>query len=180
MTDCENIRESIGRWLDGELSPTESEAAREHVLACAVCAETRRQFQKIDTTLKSVLAAEAARVEFTPFWREVQRRVNRKRAWYADLLDWSRALLAAPRVAWAVPAVIALLLGLFSLDSYWSGWRFGASRNSFAAVDSIDAHGRSVALLRENETKTTVIWLYEDQEVEHEAAEEASKSGPAF
>lgn len=180
MTGCANIRESIGRWLDGELSPAESEAARQHVSACAGCAETRRQLEKIDATLKSVLAAEAARVEFMPLWREVQSRVNRKRAWYADLLDWSRALLTTPRVAWAVPTVIALLLGLFSLDSYWFGWRFGASRNSFAAVDSIDAHGRSVALLRENETKTTVIWLYEDQEVEHETAEEASKSGPAF
>jgi anti-sigma factor RsiW len=180
MTGCENIRESIGRWLDGELSPAESEAAREHVLACAACGETRRQLEKIDATLKSVLAAEAARVEFTPFWRDVQSRVNRKRAWYADWLDWSRGLLAGPRVAWAVPTVIALLLGLFSLDSYWLGWRFGGSRNSFAAVDSIDAHGRSVALLRENETKTTVIWLYEDQEGENETAEEASKSGPAF
>jgi anti-sigma factor RsiW len=180
MTSCENTRESIGPWLDGELSPAKSESVREHVSACAACGEVRRQLEKIETTLKSVLAAEAARVDFMPFWREVQGRVYRKRAWYEDLLDWSRGLLTAPRVAWAVPAVIALLLGLFSLDSYWSGWRFGGSRNSFAAVDSIDAHGRSVALLRENETKTTVIWLYEDQEVEHETAEEASKSGPAF
>jgi hypothetical protein len=180
MTGCENISESIGRWMDGELSFAESEAAREHVLTCADCSEARRQLEKLDATLKSVLAAEAARVDFAPLWRGVQSRINRKRAWYEDLLDWSRGLLAAPRVAWAVPAVIALLLGLFTLDSYWSGRWFGGSRNSFAAVDSIDAHGRSVALLRENETKTTVIWLYEDQEVEHETAEEASKSGPAF
>jgi hypothetical protein len=34
--------------------------------------------------------------------------------------------------------------------------------------------------LRENESKTTVIWLYEDQEGENEVAEEPSKSGPAF
>lgn len=180
MTSCENTRESIGRWLDGELSTAESEAVRGHVSACAVCDETRRQLEKIGATLKSVLATEAARVELTPFWREVQSRINQKRAWYEDLLDWSRGLLAAPRVAWAVPTVIALLLGLFSLDSYWPGWRIRGSRNSFAAVDSIDAHGRSVALLRENETKTTVIWLYEDQEGENETAEEASKSGPAF
>lgn len=180
MMSCENTRESIGPWLDGELSPVESDAVREHVSACAACAEARRQLEKIETTLRSVLAAEAARVEFMPLWREVQRRVNRKRAWYEDLLELSRRVLAAPRVAWAVPAVILLLLGLFSLDSYWPGWRLGGSRNGFAAVDSIDAHGRSVALLRENETKTTVIWLYEDQEVEHETAEEDSKSGPAF
>jgi hypothetical protein len=79
-----------------------------------------------------------------------------------------------------VPAVIALVLALFSLDSYLPGWRFGGARNNFAAVESIDAYGRSVALLRENESKTTVIWLYQDQEGENEAAEDATKSGPAF
>jgi sugar (pentulose or hexulose) kinase len=47
-------------------------------------------------------------------------------------------------------------------------------------VDSIDSHGHNVALLRENESKTTVIWLYQDQEGEDEAAEDTAKSGPAF
>jgi len=49
-----------------------------------------------------------------------------------------------------------------------------------AAVDSIDAHGRNVALLREYDSKTTVIWLYEDQEGENETAEEPPPPGPAF
>jgi hypothetical protein len=72
-----------------------------------------------------------------------------------------------------------LLLGLFLWILIGPGGG-SAVRAMVSAVDSIDAHGRSVALLRENETKTTVIWLYEDQEVEHETAEEDSKSGPAF
>jgi hypothetical protein len=59
-------------------------------------------------------------------------------------------------------------------------WRLGGSRNSFASVESIDAYGRSVALLREQETKTTVIWLYQDQEGENEAAEDTAKSAPTF
>jgi hypothetical protein len=75
--------------------------------------------------------------------------------------------------------VIALLLAAVSLDSYFPGWRGGA-RNSFATVESIDAYGRSVALLRENESKTTVIWLYEDQEGENGTADDSAKSAPAF
>jgi hypothetical protein len=71
----------------------ESDAVREHVSACAACAEARRQLEKIETTLRSVLAAEAARVEFMPLWREAQRRVNRKRAWYEDLVELSRRVL---------------------------------------------------------------------------------------
>jgi hypothetical protein len=86
-----------------------------------------------------------------------------------------RGVLPASRLAWVVPAVIALLLAGVSLESYWRG-----GRNAFATVESIDAYGRNVALLREYDTKTTVIWLYQDQEGENEAAEESAPSGPAF
>ncbi len=180
MTSCETIRESIGSWLDGELSPGESDSVREHVSGCAACGEVRRQLEKLHLALRDELAGEASRIEFMPFWREVQRRINQERAWHEELRDWCRDFFTAPRIAWSVPAVIALVLALFSLNGYLPEWRFGGARNNFAAVESIDAYGRSVALLRENESKTTVIWLYQDQEGENEAAEDKAKSGPAF
>ncbi|MGH7887331.1 MAG: zf-HC2 domain-containing protein, partial [Candidatus Binatia bacterium] len=145
MTNCETIRESIGSWLDGELSPGESEFVRMHVAGCVACGEARRQLEKLDLTLKEQLAAEALRIEFMPFWREVQRRINQKRAWHVELLDWCGDFFTAPRIAWSVPAVIALVLAVFSFDSYLPGW---GARNNFVSVESIDAHGRSVALLR--------------------------------
>ena len=180
MTNCETIRESIGAWLDGELSPGESEAVRLHVAGCAACGEAQRQLERLDSALKEQLASEAARLQFMPFWRAVEQRIYQRRPWYEELLERCREFFTAPRIAWSVPAVIALVLALFSVDAFWPGWRLGGARNNFAAVESIDAHGRGVALLRENETKTTVIWLYQDEEGENEAAEDATKSGPAF
>jgi anti-sigma factor RsiW len=180
MNNCETIRESIGAWLDGELSPSQGESVRAHIETCGECSTALRQLEKLQQALNGELAAQAAKIEFMSLWREVERRIRQKRVWYEDLIDRSRELFTAPRLAWSVPWAIALLLAVISVDSFWSGWRFGGTRNNFAAVESIDAHGRSVALLRENESKTTVIWLYEDQEGENEAAEEPSKSGPAF
>lgn len=180
MNQCEAIGALIGRWLDGELSETDSERVRLHVGSCADCAETQRQLVKLDSTLKRVLVEDTAPIEFLPFWREVQQRINQKRSWHEDLRVWIGDFLTAPRIAWGVPAVIVVILGLWSFDSYLPSWRFGAGRNSFASVESIDAHGRNVALLRENETKTTVIWLYQNEEGENETAEEPAKTGPAF
>jgi hypothetical protein len=162
------------------LGASESDAMRAHVDGCASCGEARRQLEKLDLLFKRQFTSAAAGIEFAPFWREVQQRIQRNRAWHDDLLARCRDFLSAPRVAWSVPALIALVLALFSLEAYLPSWRFGGARNNFAAVESIDAHGRSVALLRENESRTTVIWLYQDQEGENEAAEDATKSGPAF
>jgi hypothetical protein len=80
-------------------------------------------------------------------------------------------------VAWAVPATIVIVLALLSLDSFR---KLVTPRNNFAAVESIDAHGRNVALWREDETKTTVIWLYHNQEGENESSGENSETGPSF
>ena len=179
MRDCESIRESIGRWLDGELSQDESEAVRAHVADCAECHEARRQLETMQLALKGALLAEARKIEFAPFWRAVERRIAEKRGWHQNALDWARSLFTVSRAAWAVPAVIALLLAVLSLEAYLPRWR-GNARNSFATVESIDAYGRNVALLREYNTKTTVIWLYQNQEGDNEAAEEAPESAPAF
>jgi anti-sigma factor RsiW len=178
MRDCENIRESIGGWLDGELSAAESESVRAHLASCADCGEVRRRLEKMHLVLKAALTSQAPQIEFASFWRGVEHRINERRAWYADLLDWSRDLFTAPRVAWLVPAVIGLLLVLMSPDIDIR--RFFGSRNSFASVESIDAHGSSVAVLRQAETRTTVIWLYQDQEGENETAEDPAKSAPTF
>ena len=123
MNGCEDKIASIELWLDGELSGAESESLRVHMAACAGCSEARRRLEKLQSTLTGVLLSEAQRVDFMPFWRAVQLRVNEKRPWYQDALDWMRGVLPASRVAWVVPAVIVLLLAGVSLESYWRGRR---------------------------------------------------------
>src|ERR1044071_1006254 len=179
MSGCENKVEAMQRWVAGDLAGAEAEPLRAHVASCAECGDARRPLEKIQRALQGALLAEAQKVELQPFWRAVQLRINEKQPWHREALERLRSAFAASRAAWAVPAVIALLLAAVSLESYLPFWR-SAGRNSFATVESIDAYGRNVALLREYDTKTTVIWLYQDQEGENDAAEETAPSGPAF
>ena len=76
MNGCEDKIASIELWLDGELSGAESESLRVHMAACAGCSEARRRLEKLQSTLTGVLLSEAQRVDFMPFWRAVQLRVN--------------------------------------------------------------------------------------------------------
>ena len=180
MKTCDDVRLVLGAWLDGELGRSEAEAARVHVAACATCAEERRQLEKLQATIKSVFAAEAERIVFEPFWHGVQERIEHRKPWRLELIDRVRSGVGAPSLVWAIPAVIAVLIAVLSLKPFWPGLRWGMPRNNFAAVESIDAHGRNVALLREDDTKTTVIWLYQNPEGENETTEEPAQSGPSF
>ena len=179
MRECESIRESIERWLDGELDAGESASIRTHLASCAQCREMQRRLEAVQVVLKDALIEEAQKIEFLPFWRAVEARIGQKTSWYEQTLEWARGVCTGYRAAWVIPATIALLLAILSLQSYIPGW-WKDPRNSFATVESIDSYGRNVALLRENESKTTVIWLYEDQEGENGTADDSTKSAPAF
>jgi hypothetical protein len=176
MNECERIEESLGRWHDGELSAGESDVVRAHVTGCADCSAAQQRLEKIELALSKLLVAEAPKIEFAPFWRELERRIDEKTPWHKELIDRARGWVEAPRSAWAVPALIAVLLAVISYESYFPFWR---SRNNLATVESIDSYGRNVALLREDESKTTVIWLYQNQE-DDEGAEETPQPSPAF
>jgi hypothetical protein len=180
MKPCTEIRDSIGAWLDGELSGSRADAVRSHLELCAACAEDQRQLLKLDAAMKALLESESARLDPRSFWHDVQQRIEAKSPWYARLAGWAGPAFRAPSFAWAVPTVIVLLIGALYFNLFTQSWRIGSPRNSFATVESINAYGRNVALLREHESKTTVIWLYQNPDSENEASGEVVDKGPAF
>jgi len=178
MNSCAEIKESLSAWMDGELPTDKAEAMRLHIASCAACAVEQRKLERLDAALKSVLVP-AESVGFDPLWRGVRARIEERRSRSADWIEWFRSRLTVPSLAWAVPIIILALIGLFSVDGFWPGAR-RAQPNNFASVESIDAYGRDVALLREDETKTTVIWLFQNQEGEDEASGDNAQKGPTF
>ena len=180
MNDCESIRETIGPWLDGELSDTQAEPTRLHVEGCVVCSEERRQLERLGSTLRTLLQTDTSKLEFYPFWQGVQQRIAQKSSWYDEIGDWIRGTFTAPRLAWAVPAVLVVVLSAFSIDWFIPASKIGTQKDNFATVESLDAYGRNVALLHEGETNTTVIWLYQPQESENDPSTETTESKPSF
>jgi hypothetical protein len=178
MITCERVKPAIGAWLDGELPASEAEATRLHVETCPVCGEEQRQLEHLHASLHAALTAGSAKPVFEPFWQEVQQRITRKTTWRESFTGWIHGTLTPPRLAWAVPALIIVVLAGLSVDFWLPGLKGGAPRDNFVAVESIDTYGRNVALLREDETKTMVIWLY--QESENESSTEPAEIKPAF
>jgi hypothetical protein len=127
-----------------------------------------------------VLEANGSEIQFEPFWQGVQRRIAQKRNWYDKFGDRIRSTFNAPRLAWAIPAVIVIVLAGLSIDWFFPNAKIGTQSDNLATVESIDAYGRNVALLHEGETNTTVIWLYQPQESENDSSTEPSETKPSF
>ena len=180
MMDCDAIKRSLGAWLDGEASQSEAELIRAHVEGCPSCLGEKERLERLQAAVRGFFEMEASGLAFEPFWDGVRQRILEKRRWHARLWDRASYVFYAQRLAWAIPVAIVFLLALFSLEQFFPGWRWGSNRGDVTAVESIDGHGFNVALFRESKTKTTVIWLFENQEDEDESSEESSSTESTF
>ncbi|HEY2987713.1 MAG TPA: zf-HC2 domain-containing protein [Candidatus Binatia bacterium] len=175
MRSHEEIKSSLGAWLDGELAAAEAAEIQLHVQGCASCLGEKARLEKLESSLKNVLETEASQIAFEPFWAGVRRRIAEEKSWRARGLDWARDFLTLPRLAWAIP--VAALVIWFGVFSSWD-WPFNSTNQ--AAVESIDGHGYNVALLREAKTKTAVIWVFDNQESEDDSATTPAAAESAF
>lgn len=179
MRDCEAIKKSLGAWMDGELDAARGAETQLHVQGCASCLEEKARLERLEFTLKRVLETNASQVDFKTFWAGVSQRIAEEKSWPTRVLEWMQPVFSPRRLAWTVPAAVAVLVAVLSLDQFFPGW-LGNGQTNMASVESIDGHGFNVALLREAKTKTTVIWLFENQESDDETSAESASGDTAF
>jgi hypothetical protein len=104
---CRDIREAISAWVDGEATPGEAEAVREHLASCGRCRVLERQMRAVGAGVRQVRGSVPSGFRESVFAR----------------LDAEGALPPRKRrssISWrwaAVPLAAAAGLGLFLLTS---------------------------------------------------------------
>jgi anti-sigma factor RsiW len=176
MRNCQQVSAALSAWLDHEVPAADAVEIQAHVEQCSACRAEQARLQRLESALKTALEHRSAPITFDVIWKEVEQRIQRRLPWYERWWDRLGFDFAPSRPVWVVSVAAVLLLGVFSVARYFPEWR----SNNFAFVESIDAHGSNVALFREAETRTTVIWLFEDLETQDEAAEQAVTNSPGF
>src|SRR5689334_12013105 len=116
MIKCDRVEELLGAWLDGELSPGQVAEVRGHVDGCESCTTQKRDLERLDSQLKRALEDHGPSVNFQPFSAAVRARIEEdvrphNSPWIAGVQSWGRRF----SLAWAVPAMIALLRVIYSL-----------------------------------------------------------------
>jgi anti-sigma factor RsiW len=178
--NCERATEMLGAWMDGEVAASELRELEEHLDQCAACSREKARIERLEGALKGAFAARATDLAFAPFWEGVQKRIAAEAPRQRRLSEWITDALAPRSLAWVVPLILVFAIGLFSVRQFFPGWLWGTAVANLTFVESIDPHGGNVALFRESETRTTVIWLYPNQEGEDESSQEATGTDNPF
>jgi predicted anti-sigma-YlaC factor YlaD len=108
---CDYFKELISAQIDGELSPDESQALKQHLLECTACAKfsaglSELSYQIIRQPAANMPDALAQKILLVTVGNERQQGIGQK------ILTYFGASYRIPRVAvWGAAAVLMLLLG---------------------------------------------------------------------
>ena len=170
--NCEGVKKLLGAWWDGELGGDEAGAVREHLELCPSCRSEAEKLERLHNSIREALKERAGEIRFDTFWAGLEERMAARRPWWARLADWANPAFGLGRMGWAISLAVILAIGVLSLPDSYRAWFFGSNRGR-TRIESIDAHGFNVAVFREAQTRTTVIWLFSDEESDDEAQDES-------
>lgn len=164
--NCRETRPLLPLFFDGELEARQMRAVALHSTRCPECEGELRGLERLQDSLVAHVSSQLEEIDFERIWEGVAPRLGSPaRSRFQPLQDWWAGLDLrwSPQVpiyaALAAACVLAVLL-----------WQRDARNRSvdLAAVDnstilgSVQTNVGSLAVLREPETDTMVLWITDD------------------
>lgn len=171
--NCRETRPLLPLFFDGELEARQMRAVALHSTRCADCETELRHFERLQEAVASHITAMVDDVDLAQIWSGVAPRLevrapslaHRLRTWWEEReLGWS---LSGP--AFAAAAAVVLLTLAFWRDGNPAQPEVASSRpaatrlvDNSALLDSVQSSVDSVALVTDEETNTTLLWIMDD------------------
>jgi anti-sigma factor RsiW len=145
---CDQVQNALIDYLEGELGPTEAEAIREHIGACAVCAAEAAAFESTWDLLRNDGYVEPSPFYWTRFGARLRRRMRRGGAWAGADDRWAALV---PRLAPVAVAAVCFAVGMWigltpagSVDGIAEGDSRPVARMSFAGGPVVSPRSKSL------------------------------------
>jgi hypothetical protein len=160
---CRETRPLLPLFFDGELEARQMRTVALHSTRCAECEGELRQLERLQDALVAEVGAQLEGMDLGRVWQGVAPRLDSPavgvfRRWTRrwELPDLSR-LRPVPAFA-ALAAACLLAIFLWQWNAGHAPTELASSDNS-AILDSVESNVGSLAVLREPETNTMVLWI---------------------
>ena len=121
MPDCLAIKNRLGRYFDGELSPAECRLVEDHIKRCSRCSQDLQEIREIAGVFKEGVPALPTPSDLT---RKIMERARlqvddtlSRRGFWAPWKNWSFSMRLASVAVTAAACYLGLVIGSTSLAS---------------------------------------------------------------
>ena len=165
--NCRETRPLLPLFFDGELEARQMRAVALHSTRCPECEEELRSFERVQDAVAAHIAAMVDDVDLGQIWSGVAPRLEsrapsplrRLRAWWDEReFGWA---VRGPAFAGAAAAVL-LTLVVWQRSEAPPAREIASHVDNSAVLDSVQSNVDSLALVTDEETNTTLLWIMDD------------------
>jgi hypothetical protein len=162
---CSAVSKLLEKYFDQEVTDEERSLVDAHLLECDACQGVLNSMEKLRNLVKAPVEEALQEEDFPWVWQKIERgiRLEEKRTFGETLRMWLRIPPFSQRKVW-IPAVAAIsIILILTIPSLF---KKTSSYPTSSVVEYIESQTNNVMVYESEDTKVTVIWLFEEPEKE--------------
>lgn len=165
---CSAISKLLEKYFDQEVTDEERFFVDAHLVDCHACQEMLRSMEKIRDWVKAPVEEAAKQEDFPWVWEKIERAIRKeeKRTFWEALPSWLQISPLFRRKVW-IPAVAAMVVTL--LITLPLLLKKPPSSPGTSVVEYVESETNNVMVYDSENSKMTLIWLFEEPEKEPDA-----------
>ncbi len=163
---CSSVSRLLEKYFDQEVTEEERSLVESHLQDCPGCRDALRLMERVRNLIKDPVEEAVGREDFPWVWEKIERGIQveeRPATWgflrsWLDMTHLFKKRVMIPAVAAAVILILATAPLLFKKTT---------SYPSPSVVEYVESPTYNVMVYESENSKMTVIWLFEGPEQEH-------------
>lgn len=163
--DCSSISKLIDKYFDRETSQRENEVVEQHLRECAACRERLKFMDEIKVALQRPVLEASEKETFPWVWEKIEKGIKVRPRWTL----WEsikREFEITPLIKKKIWIPAAVMASLFFLLFFPGLFKKNSSSPPLPVVEYIESKTNNVMIYELENVKVTVIWLFEESELE--------------
>jgi anti-sigma-K factor RskA len=162
---CSAVSKFLEKYFDQEVTDGERSLVEAHLLDCHACQDVLRSMKKLRDSVKAPVEEAVQKEDFQWVWQKIERgiRLEERPTFGETLRSWLQIPPLFQRKVW-IPAVAAAAIILVITIPLL--FKKTPSYPSPSVVEYVESQTHNVMVYESENTKVTVIWLFEEPEKE--------------
>ena len=162
---CSAVSKLLEKYFDQEVTDEERSLVEAHLLDCHACQDVLRSVEKLRNLVWAPVEEAVQKEDFQWVWQKIERgiRLKERPTFWETLQSWLQIPPLFQRKVW-IPAVATITIIL--LITIPLLFKKNPSYPSLSVVEYIESQTHNVMVYESENTKVTVIWLFEEPEKE--------------
>jgi hypothetical protein len=161
---CSVLSELLEKYFDQEVTEEERSFVDAHLVDCHACRDLLGSMEKMRDLVKAPVEEAVGEEDFPWVWQKIERgiREEERPAFWETLQRWLQISPLSKKRVWIPAAAMALVL-FITLPLFF---KKNPSYQNLSVVEYIESETNNVMVYESEDSKVTVIWLFEEPEME--------------